>query len=66
MRRMLRAALWCFVTMILIGLAAAVTVRPFIFPSLGPTAIMLFANPLDRVSSPRNVLIGHFIGAASG
>ncbi len=52
--------------MMVIGLAAAATARPFIFPSLGPTAIMLFANPLDRFSWPRQVLLGHFIGAASG
>jgi CBS domain-containing membrane protein len=52
--------------MILIGLAAAITARPLIFPSLGPTAIMLFTNPLDRYSWPRNVLAGHFIGAGSG
>lgn len=63
---MLRTVFWCFVTMLAIGLAAAVTSRPFIFPSLGPTAIMLFANPLDRFSAPRNVLLGHFIGATSG
>jgi CBS domain-containing membrane protein len=59
-------AFWCFLSMIAVGLAAAVTMRPFIFPSLGPTAIMLFTNPLDRFSSPRNVLVGHAIGAASG
>lgn len=63
---MLRTAFWCFVTMAIVGLAAAVTARPLIFPSLGPTAIMLFTNPLDRFSSPRHVLLGHFIGAASG
>ncbi|HET6276004.1 MAG TPA: HPP family protein [Candidatus Cybelea sp.] len=63
---MLRTAFWCFVTMMVIGLAAAVTARPLIFPSLGPTAIMLFTHPLDRFSSPRHVLLGHFIGAASG
>ncbi len=27
---------------------------------------MLFANPLDRNSSPRHVVAGHFIGAAAG
>jgi CBS domain-containing membrane protein len=48
------------------GLATALTARPLIFPSLGPTAIMLFSTPLDRNASPRHVLIGHFIGAASG
>lgn len=52
--------------MTLVGLAAAATARPLIFPSLGPTAIMLFTNPLDRFSWPRHVLLGHFIGAVSG
>lgn len=52
--------------MIAIGAIAAVSKKPFIFPSLGPSAIMLFANPLDTNSSPRHVIIGHLIGAASG
>jgi CBS-domain-containing membrane protein len=52
--------------MIVIGLIASLTLRPFIFPSLGPTAMMQFANPLDRLSSPRHVLLGHFTGAAAG
>jgi CBS domain-containing membrane protein len=66
MRDAFRVAFWCFIAMMAIGLAAAVTARPFIFPSLGPTAIMQFANPLDENSSPRHVLIGHFVGAVSG
>ena len=52
--------------MLLIGGAAAMTREPFIFPSLGPTALMLFAHPLRRDSSPRHVIIGHAIGACSG
>jgi CBS domain-containing membrane protein len=59
-------SLWCFIAMVLVGITAAVSHRPFIFPSLGPTAIMLFANPLDKNSAPRHVVVGHFIGAASG
>jgi CBS-domain-containing membrane protein len=46
--------------------AALVTGAPFIFPSLGPTAFLLFYTPMLAVSSPRNTLIGHGIGAASG
>lgn len=46
--------------------AALVTGAPFIFPSLGPTAFLLFYSPMLAVSSPRNTLIGHGIGAASG
>lgn len=66
MRDALRVATWCFVAMMMVGLAAAVTMRPLIFPSLGPTAMMQFSNPLDPNASPRHALIGHFVGAGSG
>lgn len=46
--------------------AAAVTGAPFIFPSLGPTAFLLFYTPLLPAASPRNALGGHAIGAAAG
>lgn len=45
---------------------ALVTGEPFVFPSLGPTAFLLFYTPLLPASSPRNALGGHLIGAASG
>lgn len=45
---------------------ALVTGEPFVFPSLGPTAFLLFYTPLLPTASPRNTLAGHFIGAASG
>ena len=45
---------------------AFVTDEPFVFPSLGPTAFLLFYTPLLPASSPRNTLGGHAIGAASG
>lgn len=65
-RRASFTMLGAFVTMLVIGSAAMVTRQPFIFPSLGPTALMIFAHPLRRDSSPRHVLIGHAIGAGSG
>lgn len=52
--------------MMIVGAIAAVTDRPYIFPSLGPTAIMIFGHPQARTSAPRYVLSGHAIGAASG
>jgi CBS-domain-containing membrane protein len=52
--------------MMIVGAIAAVTDRPYIFPSLGPTAIMIFGHPEARTSAPRYVLSGHAIGAASG
>lgn len=57
---------WAGAAMLLIGLIADVTRSPFIFPSLGPSAIMLFAHPLRKDSSPRHTVVGHFIGACSG
>ena len=45
---------------------AFVTGEPFIFPSLGPTAFLLFYTPLLPAACPRNTLGGHAIGAAAG
>jgi CBS domain-containing membrane protein len=46
--------------------AALVTGEPFVFPSLGPTAFLLFYTPLLPAASPRNTLGGHLIGALAG
>jgi len=48
------------------ALVALATGEPFVFPSLGPTAFLLFYTPLLAPSSPRNTLCGHLIGAAAG
>jgi len=50
----------------LMAAAALVTGAPFIFPSLGPTAFLLFYTPTLPAASPRNALGGHAIGAAAG
>lgn len=50
----------------LMSLAAFVTGQPFIFPSLGPTAFLLFYTPTQPAASPRNTLCGHAIGASAG
>lgn len=39
---------------------------PLIFPSLGPTAFLLFHRPLAKAASPRNALGGHLIGILAG
>lgn len=52
-----------------IGLVAAVALcfeSSFLFPSLGPTAFLLFYTPESEVSSPRSTLLGHLIGALAG
>jgi CBS-domain-containing membrane protein len=48
------------------SLVALVTGEPFIFPSLGPTAFLLFYTPMTAAASPRNTFGGHLIGAAAG
>jgi CBS-domain-containing membrane protein len=50
----------------LMSLVALATRQPFVFPSLGPTAFLLFYTPTLPPASPRNTLCGHLIGAASG
>lgn len=52
-----------------IGIMAAtafVTGAPFIFPSLGPTAFLLFYTPTAPASSPRNTILGHLVGVGAG
>jgi CBS-domain-containing membrane protein len=48
------------------ALVAFATGEPFVFPSLGPTAFLLFYTPLLPAASPRNTIGGHAIGAAAG
>lgn len=48
------------------SLIAFVTGEPFIFPSLGPTAFLLFYTPLLPAACPRNTVGGHAIGAIAG
>jgi CBS-domain-containing membrane protein len=50
----------------LMSAAALLTGAPLIFPSLGPTAFLLFYTPLQPAASPRNTLGGHLIGAVAG
>ncbi len=55
-----------FVTIAVLALLALVSRSPFVFPSLGPTAYLLFFSPLGKASSPRNTILGHAIGLICG
>ena len=44
-----------FITIALLAILALVTGNPFVFPSLGPTAYLLFISPLAEVSSAMTV-----------
>jgi CBS-domain-containing membrane protein len=50
----------------IMALVALVTGQAFVFPSLGPTAFLLFYTPLLPAASPRNTFFGHLIGAVAG
>ena len=72
-RPMPPVALWAtyvfvngFLSIALLALLAVATGVPFVFPSLGPTAYQLFFLPRSASSTPRNALIGHFIGLVCG
>jgi CBS domain-containing membrane protein len=55
-----------FLTIGLLASVAMISGTPFVFPSLGPTAFLLFHDPLQPAASPRNTLCGHAIGIFCG
>jgi CBS domain-containing membrane protein len=55
-----------FITIGVLALVALVSRNPFVFPSLGPTAYLLFFSPLAKASSPRNTIFGHALGLLCG
>src|SRR5579883_1200413 len=55
-----------FVTIAILAGVAMVSGTPFVFPSLGPTAILLFYTPLSPTASPRHTLYAHAIGILCG
>lgn len=40
--------------------------EPLVFPSLGATAFLIFETPMAEVGTPRNTILGHFVGVAAG
>lgn len=54
------------VAMSVSGLLAFLLGQPLIFPSLGPTVYLFFEAPMSEVASPRNTILGHFIGVIVG
>lgn len=39
---------------------------PLVFPSLGPTAFLLFHRPLSKAACPRNAVAGHLLALGVG
>ena len=63
-QRVIRISLEAGVYIVLLGLIAWGTGRPFIFPSLGPTAFALTLDP--KANTARTVLGGHLWGVVCG
>ena len=55
-----------FVTIALLAGVAMISRTPFVFPSLGPTAFLLFFTPRTPPASPHHTIVGHAIGIACG
>jgi CBS domain-containing membrane protein len=55
-----------FITIALLSILALCTGVPFVFPSLGPTAYLLFLSPRSEAASSRNTILGHIIGLGCG
>jgi CBS-domain-containing membrane protein len=54
---------------IAVGVLAALAMvchTPLVFPSVGPTAFLLYFTPTAPAASPRNTLCGHAIGIGCG
>lgn len=64
--RGLYAALGGAVTLLVVGLIAHVAQQPFLVPSLGPTAFVIYFAAGSRQAAPRNVVCGQLIGVACG
>jgi CBS domain-containing membrane protein len=56
----------CLIALAVSGLAAHALKQPLLFPSLGPTAFLIFGTPLAENASPRNACIGHGVALVAG
>ncbi len=54
------------ISMLLLAVVAVLTDAPFIFPSAGASAFILFYRPLVEAASPRNTLVSHLLGVLLG
>jgi len=68
-RRMIRIALppiAAGAVVLLIGFLGALAGIPWLFASLGPSAVLQASMPMMRMSRPYNVAVGHLIALGTG
>ncbi|HEY0637659.1 MAG TPA: HPP family protein [Pseudonocardiaceae bacterium] len=56
----------CLVVLAAVGVVGLLARQPLLFPSLGPTAMLIFDSPRQRSGSPRNTLVGHGVAILAG
>jgi L-ascorbate metabolism protein UlaG (beta-lactamase superfamily) len=54
------------ISITILAAVAALTKEPFVFPSLGATAFLVFYDARGAQAAPRNVLCGHLIAVLAG
>ena len=55
-----------FISIVIVAFAASLSDAPLIFPAIGPTIFFVFSHPMSPRASPRNIVLGHLIGALCG
>ena len=60
------AAVVAGVALAVAGLVGVLLHQPWLFPSLGPTLMVILETPSQPSAHPRNVLVGHAVGVAAG
>ena len=56
----------CVAGLTVVGVLGVVLEQPWVFPSLGPTLMVLAETPRQPAAHPRNVLVGHAVGVGAG
>lgn len=62
----LRAAILSVIGISIIAFLSALTQKPFLFPSLGPTIFVITLAPHEPIARFRNIVFGHFAGIVAG
>jgi CBS-domain-containing membrane protein len=60
------AAVVAAVALALAGLVGVLLHQPWLFPSLGPTIMVIAETPAQPAAHPRNVFVGHVVAVAAG
>jgi CBS-domain-containing membrane protein len=52
--------------LLVVGAVGIALKQPWVFPSLGPTVMVLAETPTQPAAHPRNVVAGHVVGVMAG